>query len=76
MLLEETNLLLVGKNTLVVKKEFIGPGLHLRPVHADHARPPLQGTLNSVFSVYGNNRRIRPPPDRGILKIISRLLIT
>ena len=53
-----------------MKKEFIGPGLHLRPVHADHARPPLQWTLNSVFSVYGNdNRRIRPPPDRGILKI-------
>ena len=49
MLLEETNLLLVGKNTLVVKKEFIGPGLHLRPVHADHARPPLQWTLNSVL---------------------------
>ena len=61
---------------VIMKKEFIGPGLHLRPVHADHARPPLQGTLNSVFSVYGNNnRRIRPPPDRGILKIISRLLL-
>ena len=60
----------------VVKKEFIGPGLHLGPVHADHARPPLQWTLNSVFSAYGNdNRRIRPPPDRGILKIISRLLL-
>ena len=38
---------------------------HLRPVHADHARPPFQWTLNSVFSAYGNdNRRIRPPPDR------------
>ena len=32
----------------IVKKEFIGPGLHLRPVHADHARPPFQWTLNSV----------------------------
>ena len=31
-----------------MKKEFIGPGLHLRPVHADHARPPLQWTLNYV----------------------------
>ena len=60
----------------LLKKEFIGPGLHLRPVHADHARLPLQWTLNYVFGVYGNNnRRIRPPPDRGILKIISRLLI-
>ena len=48
----------------VLKREFIGPGLHLRPVHADHARPPLQWTLNSVFSAYGNNRSIRPPPDR------------
>ena len=59
-----------------LKKEFMGPGLHLRPVHADHARPPFQWTLNSVFSAYeNNNRRIRPPPDRGTLKIISRLLI-
>ena len=59
-----------------LKKEFIGPGLHLRPVHADHARPPFQWTLNSVFSAYeNNNRRIRPPPDRGTLKIVSRLLI-
>ena len=59
-----------------VKKEFIGPGLHLRPVHADHAQPPFQWALNSVFSAYeNNNRRIRPPPDRGTLKIVSRLLI-
>ena len=50
--------------------------LHLRPVHADHAQPPFQWTLNSVFSAYeNNNRRIRPPPDRGTLKIVSRLLI-
>ena len=61
---------------LRVKKEFIGPGLHPRPVNADHALTPLQWTLNSVFSVYGNNnRRIRPPPDKGILKIISGLLL-
>ena len=59
-----------------MKKEFIGPGLHLRPVHADHARPPLQWTLNSVFSAYGNNnRRIRPSPDRGSLETISRLKV-
>ena len=31
--------------SLEVKREFIGPGLHLRPVHADHAQPPLQWTL-------------------------------
>ena len=62
--------------SLILKKEFTGPGLHLRPVHADHARPPFQWILNSVFSAYENNkRRIRPPPDRGTLKIISRLLI-
>ena len=58
-----------------MKKEFIGPGLHPRPVHADHAQPPFQWTLNSVFSAYENNRRIRSPPDRGTLKIVSRLLI-
>ena len=34
---------------ILLKEEFIGPGLHLRPVHADHARPPLQWTLNSVI---------------------------
>ena len=61
---------------VLLKKEFIGPGLHLRPVHADHARPPFQWTPNSVFSAYeNNNRRIRPPPDQGTLKIVSRLLI-
>ena len=60
----------------MVKKEFIAPGLLLRPVHAYHARPPFQWTLNSVFSAYeNNNRRIRPPPDRGTLKIVSRLLL-
>ena len=58
-----------------MKKEFIGPGLHLRPVHADHAQPPFQWTLNSEFGAYENNRRRRPPPHRGALKIVSRLLI-
>ena len=65
-----------GHKRVILKKEFIGPGLHLRPVHAYHAQPPFQWTLNSVFSAYENNRRIRPPPDQGTLKIISRLLIT
>ena len=60
-----------------LKKGFIGPGLYLRPVRADHTQPPLQWTLKSLLSACGNNNgRIRPPPDRGTLKIISRLLIT
>ena len=60
---------------VLLRKGFIGPGLHLRAVHADHAWPPFQWTLNSVFSAYeNNNRRVRPPPDRGTLKIVSRLL--
>ena len=55
----------LGHLVVQLKREFIGPGLHLRPVHAEHAWPPLQWTLNSVFSAYGNNnRRIRPPLDR------------
>ena len=59
-----------------MKKEFIGPGLHLRPVRADRAGPPLQWALNSLLSACGNhNGRIRPPPDRGTLKITSTLLI-
>ena len=33
-----------------MKKEFIGLGLHLRPVHADHAQPLLQWTLH--FRMY------------------------
>ena len=54
-----------------MKKEFIGPGLHLRPVRADPARPPLQWTLNSVHSACGNdNGKIRLPLGRGILKIL------
>ena len=32
-----------------MKKESIGPGLHLRPVRADHARPLLQWALNSLW---------------------------
>ena len=61
---------------IYIEEEFTGPGLHLRPAHADHARPPLQWTLNSVFHAYGNyNRRIGPPLNRGLLKIISGLLI-
>ena len=61
---------------IIMKKECVGPGLNLRPVHANHAQPPFQWTLNSVFSAYeNNNRRIRPLPDRGTLKIVSRLLI-
>ena len=52
-----------------LKKEFIGPGLHLRPVCADRAWPPLQWTLNSVFSACGNdNGRIRPPSRQGNLE--------
>ena len=30
-----------------MKKESIGPGLHLRPVRAGSAQPPLQWTQNS-----------------------------
>ena len=59
-----------------VKKEFIGPGLHLRPVHAGLAWPPLQWTLNSMLSAYGSdNGKIRPTLGRGILKITPKLLI-
>ena len=62
--------------SVTVKKEFIGPGLHLGPVCADLPRPPLQWTLNSVLSTCGNDSgRIRSPLGRGILEITSRLLI-
>ena len=53
----------------VAKKEFIGPGLHLRPVRADRAWPPLQWTLNSVLSACGNdNGKVRPPSGQGNLE--------
>ena len=59
-----------------LKKEFIGPELHLRPVHADHAQPPLQWTLNSVSGANGNdNRRLRTPSGQGTLEDVSRLLL-
>ena len=52
-----------------VKKEFIGPGLHLRPVCADRAWPPLQWTLNSVLSACGNDKgRTRPRSGQGNLE--------
>ena len=44
-------------SSIILKKEFIEPGLHLRPVRADHAQPPFQWTLNSVFNAYENNNR-------------------
>ena len=73
---DSDSLSFVKPQVVVLKKEFIGPGLHLRPTYADHARLPLQWTLNSLFSACGkDNGRIRPPPDRGILKLSSRLLI-
>ena len=54
---------------LMLKKEFIGPGLHLRPVCADRAWPPLQWTLSSVLSACGNGKgRIRPPSGQGNLE--------
>ena len=53
--------------TVDLKKAFIG--LHLRPVCADSAWPPLQWTLNSVLSACGNDSgRIRPPSGQGNLE--------
>ena len=37
------------------KKEFRGPGLHLRPVCSDRAWPPIQWNLKSVLSACGND---------------------
>ena len=55
--------------TNTLNKEFLGPGLHLRPVCADRAWPPLQWTLNSVLSACGNDKgRIRPPSGHGNLE--------
>ena len=60
-----------------MKKEFIGPGLHLRPVCADRAWPSLQWTLSSVLSACGNGKgRTRPALGRGILKKRKQTLIT
>ena len=42
-----------GFSLLALKKEFIGPGLPLWPVRADHARLPLQWTLNSCLAPVG-----------------------
>ena len=67
----------VRLRSVLLKKEFIGPGLHLRPVCADRAWPPLQWTPSSVLSACGNDKgRIRPPLGRGILKKRKQTLIT
>ena len=55
---EETNICIEPPsykewNEMLVKKEFIGPGLHLRPVCADREWPLLQWTLNSVLRAVG-----------------------
>ena len=61
----------------MLKKEFIGPGLHPRPVCADRVWPPLQWALHSVLSACGNdNGKIRPALGRGILKKRKQTLIT
>ena len=52
-----------------LKKEFIGPGLLLRPVCADHAQPLLQWTLNSVLSACGDdNWKDKTPSGLGNLE--------
>ena len=57
-----------GKNT-GIEEGIHRAGLHLRPVCADRAWPPLQGTLNSVLSACGNDKgRIRPPSGQGNLE--------
>ena len=64
-------------STKIMKKEFIGPGLHLRPVCVGCARPPLQWTLNSVLSACGNdNGRLRRPSGQGNLEEEKQTLIT
>ena len=47
-----TNTDTISKQNDKLKKEFTGPGLHLRPVHADRAWPPLQWTLRSVWCLW------------------------
>ena len=57
------------KKRVKMKKEFMGPGLHLRPVCADCAWPPLQWTLSSVHSACGNDKgRTRPRSGQGNLE--------
>ena len=63
----------MDRNLVVLKKEFIRPGLHLRSVCAGRAQPPLQWALNSVLSAYGNeNGRIRPSLGRGIQALMEQ----
>ena len=47
------------------EKEFIGPGPHLRPVHADHARPPLRRTLNVMPKSQNLPMATREPISNG-----------
>ena len=54
---------LVRRNhsTKIMKKEFIGPGLHLRPVCVGCAWPPLQWTLNSALSLWERQWKAKTP---------------
>ena len=51
-----------------MKKEFIGPGLHHRPVCADRGRPPLQWTLNSCLAPVGKQWKDKTPSGQGNLE--------
>ena len=57
-----------------MKKEFKGPGLLglVLSVHADHAWPPFQWTLNSVFSAYGKKQTNKKPKTQQKGKTPSR----
>ena len=57
----------------ILKKEFIGPGLHLRPVRADPARPPLQWTLNSAQCLW-EQWKDKTPSGQGNLE--DRIQVT
>ena len=66
-------------DNIEVKKEFIGPGPHLRPVHADHAQPPLQWTLNSALRTLNSvpmetTKEDKTPSGRGNLE--DRIQVT
>ena len=66
-----TAILLAGKLCVAIfqlKKEFIGPGLHLRPVCADRVWPPLQWTLSSVLSACERQWKDKAPSGQGNLE--------
>ena len=68
-----------GILSIALKEETVGPGLHRRPVQCWPCLATFSVDLELCAQCLWKrhtNRKIRPSPDKGTLRVVSRLLIT